>query len=95
MLGVHLAGERGMTLGPPVLAALGLRLLVAPLVLLGLSAIIVDVPGTYVFQAAMPSGINSLVVAHACGLDLRLTASAVAISTALVVLVGTSAAVLG
>ena len=33
----------------------------------------------------MPSAISSLIVAHATGLDLRLTAAAVAWSTALVV----------
>ena len=51
----------------------------------GCAALIVDVPDAYLVQAAMPSGINSLVVAHAYGLDLKLTASAVAWTTAIVV----------
>jgi predicted permease len=33
----------------------------------------------------MPSGINSLVVAHTYGLDLKLTASAIAWTTAIAV----------
>ena len=35
----------------------------------------------------MPSGINSLVVAHAYGLDLRLTSAALAWSTSIVIAV--------
>jgi predicted permease len=37
----------------------------------------------------MPCGINTMIVTHAYGLDLRLTASAVAWSTAIAVVVAT------
>jgi predicted permease len=36
-------------------------------------------------QAAMPSGINSLVIAHAYGLDLKITSSALAWTTTVVI----------
>jgi malate permease and related proteins len=92
ILGVNLAteAEEGALAFPPpftrpVAAAIGLRLLVAPALMLGLAAVIVDVPDAYLVQAAMPSGINSLVIAHAYGLDLRITASALAWTTAIVV----------
>jgi hypothetical protein len=62
--------------------------------MLGLVALTVDVPDAYLVQAAMPSGINSLVVAHAYGLDLRLTAAVLAWSTASVVAVALALAAL-
>jgi predicted permease len=43
----------------------------------------------------MPSGVNALVVAHAYGLDLRLLASAIAWSTAVVVAAAALATVAG
>jgi predicted permease len=43
------------------------------------------VPDAYLVQAAMASGINSLIVGHLYGLDLRLAASAIAWSTTLAV----------
>jgi predicted permease len=58
---------------------------VAPALLVGLSAITVDVPHAYIVQAGMACGINSLVVGHLYGLDIRLAASAIAWSTALAV----------
>jgi predicted permease len=67
---------------------------VAPALLAGLSAIIIAVPHAYLFQAAMPSGINSLVVAHNYGLDLRLTSSALAWTTGLAVAAAVVAAAL-
>ena len=92
VLGVNLAAEAddGALAFPPPMSApvatgLGLRLLVAPALFLALTALIVDVPDAYLLQAAMPSGINSLVVAHAYGLDLRLTSAALAWSTAIVI----------
>src|SRR5207247_2495407 len=97
VLGVNLAAEAEhgflhLPLTRPVAVAVVLRLVVAPALLAGLSAIIVAVPDAYLFQAAMPSGINSLVVAHAYGLDLRLTSSALAWTTMLVVAAGVVAA---
>ena len=92
ILGVNLAAEaEGGALGfPPrfdaaIGTALGLRLAVAPLLMLALVAATIDVPDAYLVQAAMPSGINSLVVAHAYGLDLRLISAALAWSTGIVI----------
>jgi predicted permease len=93
-LGVNLMQERedGVLAFPPpltapVAAALGLRLLVAPALMLAAWLTIPSIPHAYLIQAAMPSGITSLIVAHAYGLDLRLTAAAVAWSTVIVVAV--------
>ena len=79
-------------LDAPVASAVALKLLVAPAVMLGLSAVLLDVPDVYLTQAAMASAINSIVVANEYGLDRRLTASAIAWSTALVVGAGLVAA---
>ena len=72
-------------MSPPVATALVLRLLVAPGLLIGLSAAFGPVPDTFVLEAAMPTGVNALVVGHAYGLDLRIASSALAWSTAIVV----------
>jgi predicted permease len=73
-------------------AALLLRLGVAPLLLLALAAPVIDLPPPYLILAAMPAGLNGLVVAHEYGLDLRLAAGAVAVGTAIVVVGGTAIA---
>lgn len=70
---------------PPVLAALGLRLLVAPALLYVLALPLIDLPEPYLLLAAMPCGVNTIVVAHAYGLDMRIAAGAVAWSTTIVV----------
>ena len=85
-----------MRFPPPVTAAvgtaLGLRLLVAPAVVAGLSALLIDVPDSYLSQAAMPTAINALVVGHTYGLDRGLIAATIAWSTAIVVAAGLVAA---
>ena len=48
---------------------------------------LIDLPGPYLLLAAMPCGINTMIVTHAYGLDLRISASAVAWSTAIAVVV--------
>jgi predicted permease len=92
LLGVNLMGEReeGVLRFPPpltpaVAVSIGLRMVMAPALLLALSAVTVDVPDAYLVQAAMASGINSLVVGHLYGLDIRLAASAIAWSTAIAI----------
>ena len=72
----------------PVGWALGLKLLVAPGIVLALSAILHEVPESYPTQAAMASAINSIIVAGEYGLDRGLVAAAIAWSTAIVVTVG-------
>jgi len=69
----------------PVGVALIARLALAPAILLALAAPLIDLPTAYLLMSAMPSGLNSLVVAHAYGLDMEITAEAVTWSTAIVV----------
>ena len=84
------AEEGYLTLGspfrPPVSVAIALRLVVAPGLLLLLSLPLIDLPGPYLLLAAMPCGINTLLIAHVYGLDLKLSAQAVAWSTAIAVI---------
>jgi predicted permease len=70
----------------PVLVALSSRLILVPALLMLLAAPLIDLPAPYRLMAAMPSGVNSMVVAHAYGLDMEITAEAVTWSTAIVVL---------
>ncbi len=70
----------------PIAVAVALRLIGGPLLLLAITAPLIDLPDTYLLLAAMPSGINSMIVTHAYGLDLRITAGAVAWSTAILVI---------
>lgn len=92
ILGVNMMAERvegtfgfPPPLSAPVGVALVLRLAVAPGLLFLLSSLTVDVPDAYLLQAGMSSGINSLIVGHLYGLDLRLAAATIAWSTTLVV----------
>lgn len=100
-LGVNLMHEQedGVRVFPPPLTtpvgvALGLRLLVAPAVMLAGAAVVSGVPDAFLVQAAMACGINGLAVAHVFGLDLRIVAGAVAWSTAIVLAVAAAVAVL-
>jgi predicted permease len=61
--------------------------------MLALSAVTFDIPHAYFVEAAMPTGINALVVSHAYGLDLRLASAALAWSTAVAVVASVVAAV--
>ena len=83
VLGVNLAFEHGDGRWPlPALdrvtvAAVALRMVVAPLLLFALSRATIAIPSAYLLQAAMPSAINSLLVGHAYGLDLRVISAAI------------------
>jgi predicted permease len=86
VVGVRLAAERigfPPPLGAPVAVVVGLRLVVAPLVLLGLATLAGGMPDAYLLQAAMPVAINTLTVAHAYDLDETLAAAALAWTTVL------------
>jgi malate permease and related proteins len=74
-------------LDAPVAATVALRLAVAPALLYLIALPLIDLPGSYLLLAAMPCGLNTVVVTHAYGLDLRVTAAAVAWSTAIAVVV--------
>lgn len=77
--------QLGSPFDPPVGAAILLRLVIAPGLLLLLSLPFIDLPGPYLLLAAMPCGINTLLVAHVYGLDSKLAAQAVAWTTAIAV----------
>jgi malate permease and related proteins len=94
VLGVNLMHEREdgaidfpPRLTAPVASAVALRVIVAPAILLALSALAIRAPSAYKLESAMPTGINTLLVAHVYGLDLRLAAAAIAWSTTVVVTV--------
>lgn len=89
-VGVTLADEAedGALRIPPALdrtvaTVVALRMALMPALFLLCSALLIDVPAPYPLLAAMPVGLNTLVVAHATGLDLRLCASAITWSTSL------------
>jgi predicted permease len=75
-------------LSAPIVTGIALKLALVPGVLLGLSALIADVPDTYPVQAAMATGINTILIADEYGLDRGLTAAVIAWTTAIVVFVG-------
>lgn len=83
--------EDGALAFPPPLSAgaataVAIRLVVVPGILLGLSAPLIDLPGPYLLLAAMPCGINALLVGHVYGLDMRIVAQAVTWSTTIAVI---------
>ncbi|HVE67820.1 MAG TPA: AEC family transporter [Solirubrobacteraceae bacterium] len=101
-VGVTLAAEadEGVPVFPPPLGravalVLALRLAVAPALLYLMALALIDLPGSYLLLAAMPCGVNTLVVAHAYGLDMRIAAGAVAWSTAIVVAIALVADTVG
>ncbi|HET7445292.1 MAG TPA: AEC family transporter [Solirubrobacterales bacterium] len=61
------------------------KLAVMPALLMLLAAPLIDLPATYRLLAAMPTGLNAMVVSHAYGLDNQIVAEAVTWSTAIVV----------
>lgn len=91
VVGMTLAEER-LRLPPPlsrrVAAALALRLVAAPVLLFAVAAPLIDLPTAYLVLMAMPTGLNGLMVAHAYGLDVGFSASAITWSTAIVVVAG-------
>lgn len=101
-VGVALAqgADEGSFAFPPALdrgiaTVVALRLAGGPLLLLALTAPVIDVPDTYLLLAAMPCGLNTMIVAHAYGLDLRTAAGAITWSTALAIVWLSAAAIVG
>ncbi len=72
-----------------VLLALLARFTINPTLLILVSLAGVAVPAPYLLQAVMPSGIMSLVIGHAYGLDQRLIATVIVWGTLLAITVGT------
>jgi predicted permease len=82
--------ERGQLPMPPPLTrpvalVIGVRLAVVPALLMLLAAPLIELPAAYRLLSAMPSGLNSLIIAHAYGLDMEITAEAVTWTTAIVI----------
>jgi predicted permease len=71
-------------LSAPIAAVISLRMLLPPAVLALVGATLLDVPAAFLLLAAMPTGINTLVVAHATRLDLSLAAASIVWTTTLV-----------
>jgi predicted permease len=97
-VGVALSSERradGASLfqppDRPVLIALALRFSVNSALLALVSATGTGIPNAYLLQAAMPTAINGLIIAHGYGLDQRLMATAIVWSTLAVLIVATLA----
>jgi predicted permease len=93
------AGEGGSTgFPPPVTAEIGaavaLKLIVSPGVVLALSALLLRVPDPYLTQPAMASAVNTIVVANEYGLDRVLCAAVIVWTTVVVVAAGLAAALL-
>jgi hypothetical protein len=84
--------EHGTVGFPPrvdgaVATGIVLRLIVAPGLLYLLALPLIDLPGPYLLLAAMPCGLNAMIVAHNYGLDLRIAAATITWSTAIVIVV--------
>ena len=78
----------------PTLAIFATKLMVLPIALYLIALPLIDLPGTYLLMAVMPTGLNSIIVAHAYGLDLPITAEAIAWTTSVVVLIALVASLL-
>ncbi len=78
-------------LTPPVAVAVVLKLTVPAAIFLLASAFIVHIPRAYIIEAAMPTGVNNLLIANTYGLDRKLAASAIVWSTPIVLLAGLAA----
>lgn len=92
-VGVALAAsaDEGRFAFPPpldrgVATVVALRLAAGPLALLALSAPLIELPDTYLLLAAMPCGLNTMIVGHAYGLDLRTAAGAITWSTVVAII---------
>ncbi len=70
----------------PVAGVIFARLLLSPALLLVMSMPFTGIPRSYYLMAAMPTGLNSMIVGHAYGLDLRTTAESLVYTTGIVVL---------
>jgi predicted permease len=83
------AEEGELPIPPPLTRPVGVavvsRLALTPALLMAMAAPLIDLPTAYLLMSAMPSGLNSLVVAHAYGLDMEIVSEAVTWSTAIVV----------
>jgi predicted permease len=97
------AGEAGAApprgrrriIAPEVAVAVGLRLLVAPALVLAISVLALDLPKGMLLQAAMPAGLNGLLVAHRFNLTLQPIASSIVWTTSLMTIAVVVVSVVG
>ncbi len=64
---------------------IAIKLVLMPALLFLLALPLIDLPSSFLLLAAMPSGLNAMIVVHAYGLDLKITANALIWTTAIVV----------
>ena len=93
-MGAPSGGWATRSLSRATAGVIGTKLVLLPALLYLLALPLIDLPSTYLLMAAMPCGLNSMIVAHAYGLDLRTTAEAVTWTTAIVVVVALVASLL-
>lgn len=100
-IGVTLAeeAEEGAVAFPPpftkaIAAAIGMRHVVAPLLLVLVAAPFIDLPAPFLLLAAMPAGLHIVALSHAYGLDLPFAASAIVWTTTVVLAIGVPAALI-
>ena len=98
-LGVYATAGAGARFPPaltrPVAAAVIVKLTVPVAVVAACAAVIHDVPDAFLVQAAMPTGLNSLLLVAAYSLDRAIISGAIVYSTAIVVVWGLVAAAVG
>ncbi len=82
-------------IAPEVALVVGLRLVVAPAIVLGASLLALDLPDAMLLQAAAPAGLNGLLVAHRFGLHLPTIASSIVWTTSLMTLAVVVVSVVG
>lgn len=70
----------------PLGAVIACRLVAAPALLFLFTLPFSGVPSSYYLLAVMPTGLNSMIVGHAYGLDLRTAAESIVYTTAIVLL---------
>lgn len=80
---------------PEVAVAIGLRLVVAPALVLGVSLLALDLPKGMLLEAAAPTGLNGLLVAHRFNLTLQPIASSIVWTTSLMTLAVVVVSVVG
>ena len=79
------AEEGALAFPPPLTAPIGaaifLRLVVAPALLLAVAAPFIDLPAAFLLMATMPAGLHIVVLAHVYGLDVPFAAGAIVWTT--------------
>ena len=93
LLGLQIAGIRVRHIGYWAIAAVGVKLVVSPLIGLALVAVLSPPPLTakvLVLEAAMPTAVNSTLIAAEFNADPQLVSAAALISTAMSILTVTA-----